>query len=332
MSDSAKIWRLFRQRGARAAVVMLGSVATFGIIDKLTEGAITSSADYLREKINPSTFVLSYSHPLSPPPAVTISRIETGEAIGVKRVDEDAAIVWAGAGNYRVKLARARDSVRQILPVLVAVKARNEMVAVETDDERWASTAALAKDGDSSYEVTPTPSLLSDTRWVVAPGDQDQARQAATPRGRQIVGAALAEVGVWESGSADDRARIAQYWVRSGLAGFAGTSANSLTLPWGGALLGYVVRKAGAAPPMQAPSFTSWRAWGDPVTRGAEAPGDVLVFSASTLAEARSRLLAGVFLRRRADCLEIIAGNIVDRAVITCVHGNIVAARRAAAS
>lgn len=114
---------------------------------------------------------------------------------------------------------------------------------------------------------------------------------------------------------------------------FMGTNitVGSPQVPWGGAFLNWVMLQAGTSAPGSA-VFTSWLSWGESVPVERAAPGMVVIFDFPRLPEARSRLLVGILMRKKADCVEIIAGNVVDRVVLTCVAGTIKSVRKPSGS
>jgi hypothetical protein len=310
-----------------AALVAIGSLLIVGVADNLTEGAVVGAGTLIRDRINPPTFVVSYSKAVEPLPSVTITRLETGEPVQIKKADADALVVASGAGNYRLRLQRAYEGELEALPIHLAVKGAGDMVQLDTADEKWESVAALARDGDTTGSARAR-SILTDTRWTVSALDRAQVKLAPTVTNGRIVELALADVGLREDGSPEERSRIARYWRRTSLASERGTSADSLTFPWGGTFLGYVVRSAGAEPPASAPAFMSWQTWGDAVPADAAAPGDIVIYSRGKLGP-MPRLFAGVMLKRHANCIDVVAGNVADRVVITCVRTAPLAVRRA---
>jgi uncharacterized protein (TIGR02594 family) len=146
----------------------------------------------------------------------------------------------------------------------------------------------------------------------------------------------LAEVGLFENGSDREKHRILSYWEAAAPGWADHVSMDGVqSYPWGGAFLGWILKQAGVEPPASAAAFKSWLDWGDEVMPGAIAPGMIAVFrlrDTSQVREAASGLLVGLVLRSRPDCIEIIAGNVADRVVVTCVAADrLIAVRRAPA-
>jgi hypothetical protein len=102
---------------------------------------------------------------------------------------------------------------------------------------------------------------------------------------------------------------------------------TSVTTPWNATFVGWAVRQAGAEPPKAAPAAASWRLWGEEVNPASMTPGVVAVFGPD--APATKISFAGIMLRRQPDCIEVVAGNVADRVVITCIKtSKLVSARR----
>jgi hypothetical protein len=196
---------------------------------------------------------------------------------------------------------------------------------VDAGERSWADAIELRSGAQIALGRNESSSRLSNTRWTAT--EQDFSLIGSIDSGvlRSTLANALIEVGVFEKGSEREKRQIVQYWGAAGPE-WSKTTVNDLSAPWGGAFLAWIVRQSGAQPPNSPASFFSWQKWGDDVPPILMTPGMIAVFKldiASELPQARSRLLVGVFVRRQAGCIEIIAGNIADRVVITCVAENL---------
>jgi hypothetical protein len=118
---------------------------------------------------------------------------------------------------------------------------------------------------------------------------------------RSLLANALAEVGVFENGSDQEKRRIVAYW--SAVRPEFPANVNNLTVPWSGA---WAVRQSGAALPKGAAAHVNWRNWDAEVSPDALAPGMIALFrldSAGGPPSPRSRLLLGVVVRRQPGCI-----------------------------
>jgi uncharacterized protein (TIGR02594 family) len=161
---------------------------------------------------------------------------------------------------------------------------------------------------------------LAATRWSLTEPDFAVLASVQDPVLRSMLANALAEVATFEQGSDQEKRRILSYWT--GI-----MNVTSVTMPWNATFVGWVARQAGAEPPNGAARAATWRTWGEDVNPANMTPGVVAVFAPETPTAGSG--FVGIMLRRQADCIEVVAGNVADRVVITCVKASrLVSARR----
>jgi hypothetical protein len=172
--------------------------------------------------------------------------------------------------------------------------------------------------------------VLREVRWSATATDFSQIALAPTKATRDLLSTALQEVGVNGIGSAEDKARIYEYWsVIPGLRDLNRIKPDAPG-PWGGAFLAWVVTKVGIKPPAASAAYNSWLNWGEPSPRNAAEPGMIALFSTKVVPGLTGAYLVGIVLRKRSDCIEIVTGNIVNRVVIACVALPVASYRRPA--
>jgi hypothetical protein len=221
---------------------------------------------------------------------------------------ERSVEVSVAPGNYLLKLRRDRNGAKEILNVPVIL--RNAGAELRVDVSHWAPEAGASHLEGTNPAGAPN---LRNTRWTITQADWDVAKSASDPKLSQILRTALGQVGVYEKGSEADKAAVLGYFKNTNFPA-------SLQTPWGGAFLDWVMGQSGA-PITRSPAFASWQTWGSAIPVGEAQPGMIAIFDFPGLPEAPSKLVVGIFLRRTPACTEIIAGNIVNRVVITCVAG-----------
>lgn len=334
--SAQRVLSSLRQNGLKLTLVSVASALALGVADQFGGKIVPSIAGYAQNLFDPPRFAIVLDPPVEVAADLRVSHYDAGTA-DLLRVTQSASapnvyIALGPPGTYILRLRGGGDRAGQELIDTQRIAERSGAVwRVDTENERsWARADQLVwgVSGTPSSNTTPTStsrSRLRDTRWIVT--DHDLAAIGAAPQGvmRSALANALAEVGVFEKGSEEEKLRILAYWgaVRPE---FPGVSAENLTVPWGGAFLAWVVRQSGALPPGGAQSFLNWRNWADSVPRNQLEPGMVAVFrldEAAGLPQASSRRLIGIVVQRRPDCIEIIAGNIADRVVLTCVVTNL---------
>ena len=92
------------------------------------------------------------------------------------------------------------------------------------------------------------------------------------------------------------------------------------TLAWGATFVSWVIDRARLAPPDGAAAYASWRNWGVLVSPELATPGMVAIFNRPA-GGSQPRYTAGIIVRQRETCTEIVAGNLGDRVAVTCVNG-----------
>jgi hypothetical protein len=327
-----------KRGGWRVAALSILSALALGVIDQFTSRIIPSIAEHIDHYFNPPRFFIIFTPPLDDSVEVTVSLLdlENAKPITIKRAQPSRVNALAGTGAYEVRLHRQRNQVRQELVDVKTIEKSDQTWPVDTTDRNWANAAELVSGAPSIPTTQDTSSqigVLRNTRWTAAEGDFAVLVTLDDPIGRSVVANGLAEVGLYENGTDREKRRILSYWEAVGPPWTDQVSTDNVQkYPWGGAFLAWTLKQAGAVPPIGAPAFKSWLTWGDEVTPSVVAPGMVAIFKlrdTSELSEAVSRLLVGLVLRSRPDCIEIIAGNIADRVVITCVALNrLIAIRR----
>jgi hypothetical protein len=163
------------------------------------------------------------------------------------------------------------------------------------------------------------PEYLIEVRWVINEADRAAVAAAVNPVSAKMLALALGEVGISEQGTEADKRRILDYWnVTPELRDRNKIGLNNLG-HWGGAFLSWVVSSAGLAPPTLSTAFNSWPSWGEDVSQSQIAPGVIAILNTGRRGSRDTELLAGVVLRRRPDCVEIVIGNLQSRVAIACV-------------
>jgi hypothetical protein len=320
-----------RRQGARWAVISIFSTIGLGVVDHFTSKIIPSIAASIENVFNPPKFFVTFLPPVDLTGGFTISPLEgnTAKKIDFKVSDPAARVftVMAGYGTtYELRLRGVADKDGRELVALTRIEQSGAIWTVDTSDRYWANSAAIRSGADAPAVTSQPPatqsgaSSLSGTRWSVAALDSAVMASIPDMALRSTMAAALAEVGVFEFGSAREKRRIVEYWAAAGPEW--ASQIKDKHIPWGGAFMAWVVKQAGVAPPPGPASFTNWLGWEKEVKLDAIAPGMIAIFhldNASDVRQAPSRLLVGVVLRQQADCVEIILGNISNRVVITCV-------------
>lgn len=321
----------FRTQGARTALIALVSTLALGVLDQFTARIIPQATAAIDDFFDPPNFILR----LSQPTQIVDEGIDLRES-GAGPQDAAPAqyrvegprliVVSAPPGSYILKLTRDVGGDRQVLVEAFLLKEKGQSVAVDTSDGNWVSSAALERAGErppEPAEPAAPPSFLSGTRWTATADDYALIPALPGRSARSLLGIALAEVGTFEFGDAADRARVKEYWAS--VPGWSGPTEN---LPWGGTFVSWVVQRAGFAPPDGAAAYASWQGWGVEVAPADLAPGMIAVFERPGAGPQRTRLMAGVVLRLRDGCTEVVVGNAGDRVAVTCVTPGPVSVRR----
>jgi hypothetical protein len=286
------------------------------LVANLQNGAAGKIADSLLDLTNKRTFVVEYAPPVaSPIKTITVADTESKKEAAIVSYDRTHAVVRGAPGIYEVTLTRA-DDLQQAQGVVEVTKEKRK---VTLPTEAW-----LEPELFTTLSLPPSDAL-SETRFNVVPADFEVKKQSANELSRRIVDTALSQVGT-NAGTQRGAAAISQYWAYDAPAAKSGVLKEP---PWGGVMLGWVVAKSGATPPPHAASFTYWRDWGAEIDPVDVQPGMLAIFQlvGDELPQALSRLLVGVVLRKKKDCIEVVVGNIAHRVAITCVHRELIGVR-----
>jgi hypothetical protein len=318
--DLKKLLRTLKRRGPRAVLFAVASTLALGIADQFTGRIIPKLTSAIDNYLYPPKFVLRFSDPVTiQDRGISLREVEAdpGSALMAAYQVESPKLVAVQAppGSYFIVLRRDSRGAQEELTAHLFVKEKGEALDVDTSNHNWASSTELNQGGDSEGGVSPsTADFLSGTRWTTTTEDFVMVQSVADHTLRSALAIALMEVGTYEFGSSDDRRRISEYW--SAVPTWTSPIENQ---PWGGTFLSWVMSRANIPSPGSA-SFRDWRKWGYSVPSNQVTPGMIAIFSKPGLPEARSGLLVGIILKLREKCTEIVAGNIADRVVITCVE------------
>jgi uncharacterized protein (TIGR02594 family) len=221
-----------------------------------------------------------------------------------------------------LRVQRTQNAVAQELVDTKAIDKSGQLWTVDASERNWANAAALRAGGagGGASAAAPAAVRLEATRWSLTEPDVAVLASVQDPALRSMLANALAEIGTFEQGTEQEKQRILSYWT--GI-----MEVTSVTMPWNATFVGWVAKQAGAEPPKGAARAANWRQWGENVEFDKMTPGMVALF-APQQATAMSGFV-GIMLRRQGDCIEVIAGNVADRVVITCVKASrLVSARR----
>jgi hypothetical protein len=323
---------VLKQRLMKLPALLLGAagVLALGVYDNLKGGVVEGIADWARYHLSSPIYVLEFTEPVTVDPKhlVLLPVGGTGQPAKLENVSMPPSPTRDGRtkyievtvypGLYYIRLERTAGSGAQVLAQqVVRLGKPGEPAKVDTSESQWATVTALT--------APRTGGKTEGTRWTLAPSDSE-ALAASDGRSAAILRAALSQLGIWEGGAEADKRAVAAYWNAAIAAG--GTPAMKEGDPvyslWGGAFLAWAVAQAGGKPPSAAASFKSWKDWGTRIEPSKTKPGMIVVVeTGQRQAPTPSGLMVGVLLRQRADCVEMVTGNIADRVVVTCVHGQV---------
>lgn len=328
MPNWMRIIGRLKNKGLLSTVVWVISLVTIGVLDSFTARIVPSISQKIESLYDPPTVNLAFDEPITLADRGLYLRKATDEAdpegySHYKVVSERTIVVYAEPDNYIMTVKRLRDGQIEVARDAVGVQRRGEKIAVKFLANDWKKQSELAKDAPDSTPVkqhdATNDMFVASTRWVTSADDYAVLATISDKGAKELLGAALIEVGVDENGAQQDKDRIASYW-RS----VDDWNQPTERLPWGGAFLSWVITRAGFEPPRAAPSFLAWQNWGVEIPQNEVRPGTLAIFRRATLPEAPSRLLIGVVLRKQRDCIEVIAGNIADHVAISCIKGDLV--------
>jgi len=314
-----KIWKTVRLKGPKLALMALISALAFAIANKLADNALTNVVDRISALVSPPTFFVVFSEPIN---TNDLQLLEDGQKpltdIKVITLGERAVRISVAPGYYLLKLYRHQNEGKYVLNAPLNLRANSGDYSIDVSETRWAlETATTHIEGADPGDA---PSLVG-TRWITSKADWDIAASASSKKQADILKTALGQVGVNAKGSEADKAAILDYFKET-------TFPNpKIEIPWGGAFLNWVMAKS-SVPGTRSAAFASWLNYGEQVPIGSAEPGMITIFDFPGLPQAPSRLLVGIFLRQTQGCTEIIAGNIADRVVITCVKGAVKMVRK----
>jgi hypothetical protein len=312
-----KIWEAAKLRGPRLAFIGLASALVFAVANKLADNAVSNAVDVVSALVSPPTFMVVFSEPID---TKELQLLEDGrkrrEDINIASLGERAITIKVVLGFYLLKIHRKTDG--RILNVPLNLRSTSSEYNIDTSETHWASETETTHFEGANLSAAPN---LIGTRWSTTQADWEMAESAPNAKLIGILNTALGQVGVNQTGSENDKRAIINY--------FSGTDIMnpSIRIPWGGAFLDWVMAQSGS-PTAGSASFISWLGWGESVPVDRAAPGMIVIFDFPGLPQAPSRLLVGIYVRRKAECTEVVAGNIADRVVITCVSGPIKSVRR----
>jgi uncharacterized protein (TIGR02594 family) len=312
-----KIWKTVKLRGPRFALLGLGSALIFAVANKLVDNALTNAVDGVSALVSPPTFLVVFSEPINTRELQIIDeRQRRRQDIQIASLGDRAIKITAIPGFYLLKIHRNTDN--RTLNEPLYLRSTTTDYKIDASDTHWASeTETTHVEGTN---VSAAPNLMG-TRWSTTQVDWDLVGSAPSEKLATIVKTALGQVGVNRNGSENDMRTIVEYFSDTNLPRPASET------PWGGAFLNWVMRQSGAPVPRSA-AFQSWLTWGEDVPVDKAAPGMITIFDFPGLPQAPSKLLVGIFMRRRAECTEVVVGNIAGRVVITCVTGSIKSVRK----
>jgi hypothetical protein len=331
--DARTIWRVFWTKGYRVALSAVVGGIFFGVADQFGARIIPGLASRLENSWDPPRYMLAFTVPVELDPTTTIQTIEpaASNSAKIEKADRDHIFVLGAPGHYRLTLRRRRNQIMEEIGTIVTLDNRGQRVSVDTSASKWANAASARTSIEPSAApeaALQRPALLRETRWTAAEPDFAAITSAPDPTTRAMLALALSQVGVFEYGSEFEKDRIFSYWVATGSFFIEQNQITRSNLgPWGGAFLAWLAQKSDLRPPPSSPAFTSWTQWGERVPDDSAMPGMLGIFRIA-VPEAPSRLLVGVILRKNRDCIDIVAGNVADRVVITCVAAPVEGIRR----
>ncbi len=320
--QSEKIWKSFREGGLWLAVFSLCSTLVFGVIDHLTGGVIPKVSNAISDYFWPPTYMVTFTVPVEiDTKQASFRPLPFRERRDIKIIAATSLYIelTGDPGDYSVTFSKPDKS---ILPTILRLK-RDENPPIDTADSKWSRPEILQRSVAEIQSPDTSRSgsgVLSEVRWSVAASDLDQISAARTKEARTILTTALREIGTNERGDSTSRERIYSYWsVIPILRQLNGITPDNLG-PWGGAFLTWVIKQSNLDPPSSAAAYNSWTGWAQAADTDNPEPGMVALFATKAVPGLRGSYLAGIVLRKRIGCTEIVTGNIADRVVIACVN------------
>lgn len=323
--ESAEIVSSLKGGGFRVTLIAVCSALLFGVVDQFTSKIIPTTAAYIQDTLFPPEFYVSFSPSTNVSAGLDVSPIRDASskvAVRKREAGDSVFTVLAGPGSYILHLRGAGDKSGKILVDQKQISKSGEIWSVNEVDRNWGSEAALVSGVDPAQNPSPvaqspaaTGSRLSNTRWTVAAQDYAILTQIDNKVRRSLLANALGEVGIYENGTDWEKLHIQAYSAA------AGWSATQQHYPWGGSFVAWLLTQIYTPPPTGGAAFQNWRRWAEEKPSTSIEPGMIGIFRLdnSEVPQAASRLLVGPIVRQQSNCVEIIAGNISNRVVITCV-------------
>lgn len=334
-----------RARLGKLPGLILGAAGVFavGVYDNLKGGVVEAASDWVRYHWSGSVFVIELSEPVQIA-ADKVVLLPVGDRERALRPDRVSLVggvagtdlvryieVTVYPGQYFVTLERGTpEGTLRLSQQPISLSKPETFAKLNTAAAQWSSPALLTTLPQGTGGG-PALAAATGTRWTAAPSDTEALATAPAGRAVATLRAALGQLGVWEEGGESDRKAIGAYWrAVAAVGGMSPSPGDDVYGRWGGAFLAWAVAQGGGTPPMAAPAFRSWQSWGTAIEPSGAKPGHmVIVRTGQTTGPTPSGLMVGVYLRRRADCVEMVTGNMANRVAVTCVRGETLAFRSA---
>ena len=327
--DVKEFFRTWKEKGISTAFYLVFSGILIAVIDNFTARIIPTIVDSIDNYFSPPNVILKLSNAIDIKNGeIKLRGLATDPSTAKKVVYQTESprliSVQTAPGSYIIEIFRTKGDLRDKLVDSISFKTKGESVPIDTSEILWEKIKIIGQydgysfAGDLSYgysDLSPTanlPPTLVGTRWITTPVDFELISTIEDRSARSALAIALAEVGTFKRGGNSDELRIAEYWKAVPNFRFGDKT------PWGGAFLSWVIEKSNAIP-LASASFTDWTNWGQKIPAESDTRGMIAIFPLPDLPQAPSKLLVGLILKIRAECVEIITGNIAERVAITCV-------------
>jgi len=311
--DFEQAWQVFKERGSRIAVWGLISAILFAVANKAADNLLSGTVDRIWGVVKPPTFAIVLSQPVKEPKIILREDEKKITAVKIKLHSDRMLELSTRPGLYTVEFYRDDQRGRLVLKSPLPLLNPASSIPLDTSESQWAPELATTH---FESQNTSGPANLVDTRWTTTKDDWEVVRSVTDRNLQAIITVAMQQVGVNENGPASDKETIAKYWTATRHSPYPGA-------PWGGAFLSWVIHESRSKPENPSPSFLDWVTWGKDMPTTEAKPGMLAIFDFPGLRQAPSNLLVRVFVRQNKNCSEIIAGNIANRVVITCVSAHL---------
>lgn len=324
-----KVFGMARRRGPRIAIIaVLTSAITF-VASQIMEGILSGVKPYFAKVISESIW----------PPFVTIQLSEVNQSredqIFVRnplsyeniipkkivKVGEREINILISPGNYQIWLEKDVDKDVWAFAENIFFERSGDKIKLNNSLDRWFYARSRGQTDMYFEPLRAAPSwvsprlprdytLLEDFQMLGAGLD-------ATLRATAFL--ALSQVGLGQDqGRGGPMRTINRYWER--------TSPTPVTAEvqrfWQAAFLSWVVQSVGERPPRDPARNYSWTNWGRGVDFEAGEivfPGMIVIYRNDTRPiEEPGALFIGIFLKKRENCWEFVAGASPDRVAIIC--------------